>query len=99
MDNAPFRARISLRFSPASASLQPPVKGPGAGVQLLKDDPDGLRQVFAAVDLLADDPFPEGTIALGSQSLRRLHVGLYRLMYEVDGDSITIFVLHIGRVP
>ncbi|WP_128375885.1 type II toxin-antitoxin system RelE family toxin [Streptomyces cavernae] len=68
-------------------------------VRFLKDDPDGLRQVFAAVDLLADDPRPEGTIALGSPDLRRLHVGLYRLMYEINDGAITIFVLHIGRVP
>lgn len=67
-------------------------------VRYLKDDPDGLLRVYAAADLLADNPRPAGSTALGSPDLRRMHVGLYRLMYEIDEDSITIVVLHIGRV-
>ncbi|MEV0442292.1 type II toxin-antitoxin system RelE/ParE family toxin [Streptomyces spectabilis] len=67
-------------------------------VRFLKDDPDGLSQVYAAVDLLADDPRPRGTVAYGSPEVRRLHVGLYRLMYEIDEGTITIVVMHIGRV-
>lgn len=42
-----------------------------------KDDPDGLRQVFTAVDRLADDPRPEG--AFGSPHLLRVHIGVYRV--------------------
>ncbi|MEV0553099.1 MULTISPECIES: type II toxin-antitoxin system RelE/ParE family toxin [unclassified Streptomyces] len=67
--------------------------------RFLKDDPDGLRQVFASVDLLVDDPRPAGTTALGSPDLRRMHVGLYRIMYEIDEGTVTIVLLHIGRVP
>ncbi|MEW2399865.1 type II toxin-antitoxin system RelE/ParE family toxin [Streptomyces sp. NPDC046862] len=71
-----------------------------AAVRFLKEDPDGLRQVFVAVDLLAEDPRPAGTTALGSPDLRRMHVGPYRLMYQIEDDSITVVVvLHIGRVP
>lgn len=73
-------------------------KATNAAVRFLKDDPDGLRQVYAAVDLLADNPRPIGTIAYGMPELRRLHVGLYRLLYEIDEGNITIVVLHIGRV-
>ncbi|GGS06292.1 hypothetical protein GCM10010252_51450 [Streptomyces aureoverticillatus] len=69
-----------------------------AAVRFLKDDPDGLRQVYAAVDLLADNPRPSGTVAYGSPEVRRLHVGLYRLMYEIDEGTITIVVVHIGRL-
>lgn len=67
-------------------------------VRFLKDDPDGLAQVYAAVDLLADEPRPTGTVAWGSPEVRRMHVGLYRLMYEIDEGTITIVVMHIGRV-
>ncbi|GGO99736.1 hypothetical protein [Wenjunlia tyrosinilytica] len=38
-----------------------------------KDDPQGVRQVLAAVDRLADDPRPDG--AFGSAGLLRIHVG------------------------
>ncbi len=70
-----------------------------SAVRFLKDDPDGLRQVYAAVDLLAEEPRPAGTVAYGSPELRRMHVGLYRLIYEIDEGTITIVVLHVGRVP
>ncbi|MFE3559463.1 hypothetical protein ACFXKW_32105 [Streptomyces sp. NPDC059193] len=41
-----------------------------------KDDPDGVRQVFAAVDHLADDPRPKG--AFGNADVLHIHVGAYR---------------------
>ncbi|MYW69167.1 type II toxin-antitoxin system RelE/ParE family toxin [Streptomyces sp. SID8379] len=68
-------------------------------VRFLKDDPEGLRQVYAAADQLADDPRPIGTTAYGSPELRRMHIGRYRLLYEIDEGTITIIVLNIGRVP
>ncbi|WP_406164448.1 type II toxin-antitoxin system RelE/ParE family toxin [Streptomyces sp. NBC_00996] len=43
--------------------------------RFLKDDPDGLRQLMDAVDLLTDDPRPGGSTAYGSPDLRRMHVG------------------------
>ncbi|WP_328676619.1 type II toxin-antitoxin system RelE/ParE family toxin [Streptomyces sp. NBC_00322] len=66
--------------------------------RFLKDDPDGPRQVYAAVDLLADDPRPSGSAEYGSPNLRRLHVGQYRVMYEIADETITIVVIHLGRV-
>ncbi|MFE1955541.1 MULTISPECIES: type II toxin-antitoxin system RelE/ParE family toxin [unclassified Streptomyces] len=70
-----------------------------AAVRFLKEDPDGLRQVYAAADLLAEDPRPRGTTAYGSPELRRMHVGRYRLLYEIDNGTITVVVLNIGRIP
>ncbi|MGW3957200.1 type II toxin-antitoxin system RelE family toxin [Streptomyces sp. NPDC004752] len=69
-----------------------------SAVRFLKEDPDGLGRVFAAADLLADDPRPDGSIALGSPDLRRMHTGPYRLMYQIEEDSATVVVLHIGRI-
>ncbi|MEV7277991.1 type II toxin-antitoxin system RelE/ParE family toxin [Streptomyces sp. NPDC093111] len=67
--------------------------------KFLVDDPDGLRQVFEATDLLADDPRPAGTSEYGSRNLRRMHVGRYRVMYEITEATITVMVLHLGRTP
>lgn len=69
-----------------------------AATRFLKDDPDGLRQLFDAVDLLADDPRPAGTAAFGSPDLRRMHVGRYRVMYEITQATVTIVVIHVGRM-
>jgi mRNA interferase RelE/StbE len=68
-----------------------------AAARFLKDDPEGLRQLMDAVDLLADQPRPPGTIAYGSPDLRRMHVGRYRVLYEVTAATVTIVVVHIGR--
>jgi len=58
-------------------------------------DPQGLREVLDAIDRLADDPHPAGSFPYGSPVLRRLRVGLYRVLYEVTED--TVAVRHIAR--
>ncbi|MFF0728090.1 type II toxin-antitoxin system RelE/ParE family toxin [Streptomyces sp. NPDC004134] len=61
-----------------------------------KDDPAGVRQVFTAVDRLADDPRPRG--AFGSAGLLRIHVSSYRVMYEINDRQVRVSVVHLGRV-
>jgi len=69
-----------------------------AAARFLKDDPEGVRQVMDAVDLLADSPRPPGTAEYGSADLRRMHVGRYRVMYEITNATVTIVVIHLGRI-
>ncbi|WP_432095366.1 type II toxin-antitoxin system RelE family toxin [Streptomyces sp. bgisy100] len=64
--------------------------------RLAKDDPDGVRHVFTAVDRLAHDPRPRG--AFGSADLLRIHVGAYRVMYEISDQQVRISVIHLGRL-
>ncbi|TJZ94634.1 type II toxin-antitoxin system RelE family toxin [Actinacidiphila oryziradicis] len=61
-----------------------------------KDDPDGVRQVFTAVDRLADEPRPDG--AFGSADVLRIHVGIYRVMYEISDHRVRISIIHLGRL-
>ncbi|WP_327075605.1 type II toxin-antitoxin system RelE/ParE family toxin (plasmid) [Kitasatospora purpeofusca] len=68
-----------------------------AAARFLKDDADGLRQVMDAVDMLADSPRPAGSTEYGSADLRRMHVGRYRVMYEITENTVTIVVIHLGR--
>jgi mRNA interferase RelE/StbE len=63
----------------------------------LADDPAGVRGVLAAIDQLADDPRPAESFSYGSPDLRRLRVGRYRVMYEINGDVLAIG--HIARRP
>ncbi|MFH8842068.1 type II toxin-antitoxin system RelE/ParE family toxin [Streptomyces sp. NPDC017868] len=69
-----------------------------AAARFLKDDPDGLRQLMDSIDLLADQPRPEGSAEYGSPDLRRMHVGRCRVLYEITEATITVVVIHIGRV-
>lgn len=66
--------------------------------RFLRDDPDGLRRSMDAVDLLADNPLPQGSTPYGSPALRRVHVGRYRVLYEIAEARVTIIVIHVGRL-
>jgi hypothetical protein len=50
-------------------------------------DQAGMMAVNRAVEALADDPAPPGAFVRGAY--RRLRVGPYRVLYEVEGDLIT----------
>jgi mRNA interferase RelE/StbE len=68
------------------------------GSRYLADDPEGLAQVMKATDLLADGPRPAGSFPYGSEDLRRIRVGWYRILYEIYPADKTIMILHVGRV-
>jgi mRNA interferase RelE/StbE len=57
-------------------------------------DQAGVMAVNRAVEALADDPAPPG--AFVRDAYRRLRVGRYRVLYEVEGDLITI--VRVDRV-
>ncbi len=59
------------------------------------NDPMGLSEVLDAVEGLATDPDPAGAVPWGPV-LRRLHVGPYRVLYEI-GDT-TIWVRRVDRL-
>ncbi|MFI9805007.1 type II toxin-antitoxin system RelE/ParE family toxin [Streptomyces sp. NPDC052301] len=70
------------------------IREPEALVQaerLAKDDPGGVRLVFAAVDRLGDDPGP--TEHSGSPDLLRIHVGAYRVAYEISDRRVGVTVI------
>ncbi|MGC0338316.1 type II toxin-antitoxin system RelE family toxin [Streptomyces sp. SLBN-8D4] len=70
-----------------------------AGARFLKEDPGGLAMVLDAIDELAHNPRPATSVPYGSQHVRRLHVGDYRVLYVIDDDVIHILVTHLGRTP
>jgi mRNA interferase RelE/StbE len=63
----------------------------------LADDPEGLRDLMDAIDHLAENPRPPDSFAFGSPELRRLRVGRYRVLYQIQTDVISIG--HIARTP
>jgi mRNA interferase RelE/StbE len=64
----------------------------------LRDDPDGVEAVLVAAEELADRPRDDPSTQLTSPDLRRLRVGRYRLVYEVDDDRSAVVVVHLGRL-
>jgi mRNA interferase RelE/StbE len=52
---------------------------------------------MAAVNGLARDPEPAGSVHWGDSLFYRPHVGDYRVLYEVDDDTVRVWSL--GRTP
>lgn len=56
------------------------------------------RRVRAAIDLLADEPRPPNCIALaGEESVYRVRVGDYRILYEVIDARLIVHVIRVGH--
>ena len=59
-----------------------------ASARRFMGDQSGIRAINRAVATLADDPEPPDALVRGSY--RRLRVGAYRVLYEVENDVITV---------
>ncbi|MER5357753.1 type II toxin-antitoxin system RelE/ParE family toxin [Streptomyces sp. NPDC002785] len=57
------------------------------------DGPVGGRVILAS----AEESL-QRTPLHGSPTLRRVHVGRYRVLYEITEAQVTIIVIHLGRV-
>ena len=56
------------------------------------------QRIRAAIELLAEDPRPPACIAMsGEDSVYRVRVGDYRIVYEVTDDVLVIHVVRIGH--
>lgn len=53
-------------------------------------DQDGVGAIGTAIAALADDPYPPPPAGFHRGRYHRLRVGLYRIMYVVDGGVVTI---------
>ena len=62
----------------------------------LMTDQAGMMAVNRAVEALIDDPAPLGAFVRGAY--RRLRVGPDRVLYEVEGDLITIVRIDPSQV-
>ncbi|WP_301130143.1 type II toxin-antitoxin system RelE family toxin [Streptomyces cacaoi] len=70
-----------------------------AAVRFLQEDPQGLKAVYEAVDLLGENPRPRGSFVFGGTDIRRLHVGDYRILYVIEDAVVRILVTSLGRIP
>lgn len=56
------------------------------------------QRVRAAIDLLADEPRPPGCTKLaGEDSVYRVRIGDYRILYEVIDVRLVIHVVRVGH--
>lgn len=71
---------------------------PAAARQLAKLDPAARRRLQAVIELLADQPRPNGATKLvGGHGAWRVRSGDYRVVYDIDDGVLLILVIAIGH--
>jgi mRNA-degrading endonuclease RelE of RelBE toxin-antitoxin system len=67
--------------------------------RIRSDDKDLFARTRRTVALLADEPYPPGAVAWGATGIYRLHAGHISILYEVDLESATVYIIKIGPSP
>ena len=55
------------------------------------------KRIVAAIDQLIDNPHRGKQLKGGLSGLRRIRVGKYRVVYEINDTKVTILVLRIAH--
>lgn len=66
--------------------------------RIRSEDKDLFVRTRRAVALLADQPYPAGAVAWGTTGIYRLHAGGIRVLYEVDDQLATVYIINIGVI-
>jgi len=56
-----------------------------------------LRKILGRIEALAEDPRPPGCEKLTGQQRYRLRQGRYRIIYSIQDDELTIWVVKVGH--
>ena len=56
-----------------------------------------LVKILERIEVLAKDPRPPGCEKLSGQQKYRLRQGRYRILYSVQDDELTIWVVKVGH--
>lgn len=65
--------------------------------QLGKIPPPHFNRIVKAVNGLSSDPRPKGYKKLTGRSGYRIRVGDYRIIYTIEDNILTIFIIDIGH--
>ncbi len=66
--------------------------------RMRSEDKDHFARTRRAITMLADRPHPEGALAWGATGIYRLHPSDIRILYEVDDDAATVYIINIGVI-
>ncbi len=56
-----------------------------------------LQKILERIEALAEDPRPPGCEKLTGQQRYRLRQGRYRILYSVQDDELTVWVVKVGH--
>ena len=58
---------------------------------------EDVRRIFKRIEGLAEDPRPAGCEKLTGQERYRLRQGRYRILYSIQDDELTVWVVKVGH--
>lgn len=56
-----------------------------------------LKRVISHIQELSDDPRPNGCKKLSGDEKYRLRVGDYRILYEIQDEIVTVYVVKVAH--
>ena len=56
-----------------------------------------LKKILGRIELLAEDPRPPGCEKMTGQERYRLRQGRYRILYSIQDDELTVWVVKVGH--
>ena len=56
-----------------------------------------LKRILDRIKLLSDDPRPAGCEKLTGRERYRVRQGLYRIIYSIQEDELTVWVVKVGH--
>ena len=56
-----------------------------------------LKKILDRIETLAENPRPSGCEKLTGQQRYRLRQGRYRILYSVQDDELTVWVVKVGH--
>jgi mRNA interferase RelE/StbE len=56
-----------------------------------------LKKILGRIELLGEDPRPPGCEKLTGQQRYRLRQGRYRILYSIQDDELTVWVVKVGH--
>ena len=56
-----------------------------------------LKRILNRIEALAENPRPPGSEKLTGQERYRLRQGWYRIVYSIQDDELSVWVVKVGR--
>jgi mRNA interferase RelE/StbE len=56
-----------------------------------------LKRILSRIESLLEDPRPKGCEKLTGQERYRLRQGQYRIVYSIQDDELTVWVVKVGH--
>jgi len=66
--------------------------------RIRSDDRDLFTRTRQAITHLADQPRPDNAVAWGDTGIYRLHAVGIRVLYEVDEEAATIYIINVASI-